>query len=617
MANKNLLGLTKEDASLWHRRIRVARRRRETQFARKARRMMERYKGVWADEDLDLDALNSDFIITNLTHADVKILRSIVLNRNPIVRVESLRPEDVDAEALNEAVLNAEWLKIGVKDELDLSAAWAIITSEGYCKTGYQADIGVISRKRTVLDEHGEQVLVEPGKISVETGEETITSESAYVVCVNPMEVLTAPGATRMKNLRWIVQEMYRPRGDTMSDDNFTRTVRRKVPPAARVPKRYQDTDLDMSDETTPAHVDHWKEEYSRELHIWDRRRQMYCVLAEGIEDDWLMSEPMNVKWPSKDELPFTRLYFNDVPGEWWCISDIEPTEGMEHDLNLTTTYQLAGAKRAARHWRVNPGSAQRLKDQFANLQDGDVLEYADGEAEQIETKPLGHEVFAGAQTTMTYIREVRGINEYYRQGAPMAVNTATEASLVQAGTQLANNPRREHIEEAASDIARKLRMCIISHYEEEHVTRMVGSPTAKAWAEWVGRDLEGEYRLFIEVGSSFPIDKAQEQQKRMAIYKIAATSQAAPDIDQQKMLRWLFDAFDVSLDRFLLPAEMREKIHAEMQAAAQRQAQMEEYGIAKGKMKQEEASGMGDNQLPNAAAPITGTSGRSRTGEQ
>jgi len=137
-------------------------------------------------------------------------------------------------------------------------------------------------------------------------------------------------------------------------------------------------------------------------------------------------------------------------------------------------------------------------------------------------------------------------------------------------------------------------------------VIRIVGENNTKEWEKWTGEDLAGDYRFSIEVGSSMPQARAQKIQEHLTVYQILAQSQVAPDIDQEKLVRWMLEAFDIELDQFLLPEKMRE----EMASQLEQQAAM--AAMAGGEGGGGSPSGL-EGTIPNAAAPPTGTSETSR----
>lgn len=585
------------EAARWCQRLDVARRKRQQEWEPSAKKNLDHYRGNWYT-DADRSATTADLIESNIAHADCRLLRSIVLNRMPMISVEANIPEDESKERLIEQILQATWRDGKIKQHLGRAVLDAIITGSGWIKTGYQASFQTVQKTKQTIGEDGSEVLLEEGSIQTEGDDLFLTSEAVYAVRISPFSMLVDPSATSIDSCRWLAQEIYRPIGDIYADERYPKDLRKKIRATNRLSNGLE-TDRDhkftYSEKINP------EADYGLELHIWDRRSDRYIVTADDL-DSYLLYESIGMRWVS-GELPFFYLYFTENPDMFFGISDIEISEALEIDLNKTISLQLAAAKRASRLFLVPPGLDSTTKDRLANAEDGEVIESMPDSISIINTPPINSDVFNGINLSMSQIREVRGINEYMRGGAPQAVNTATEAGIIDYSSQLSTTPRRERIEEISADITRSLWQLIVAHYDTEHVVKILSANATEEWMKWSGKDLEGKYRFSIEAGSSLPQQRAAKIQERMVIYQILTQSQMAPHLDQEKIMRWLLSAFDLNLQTFLLPDNIRQQMDAQI-------------GTGMQSMPGQSPSGLPQNQLPNAAAPITGTNSSSRSGE-
>lgn len=247
--------------------------------------------------------------------------------------------------------------------------------------------------------------------------------------------------------------------------------------------------------------------------------RQM-CVLVDGQDEplreleiwDAVMGEGFN-------EYPVTRLVLNPIPddlpqselGVWqgmqmamnWLISRV--TELVENDKTIVTM-DVGKVKNAA-----------KAKEQIMNGRSREVVEVTGPDAfNLIQPSFVGRDNYTLVNMLQSYIQQVSGVGQNRRGGS--GIRTATEASLIDKGTEIKTDEKVSVVEKAILRIIRKMAMIIRSLVKSDlgtsWVFRIGGDVGAIKWLNFTAEDIQWMPEIRLRVNSFRKQDSMQDLQK-------------------------------------------------------------------------------------------------------
>jgi hypothetical protein len=327
------------------------------------------------------------------------------------------------------------------------------------------------------------------------------------------------------------------PQANSMLDSRFVfRRVRMSLA-ELKANKLYQNTkdlvasqhgdgenDRDRNDSVPPQTEDE-NDSLVDVFEFYDIEQKLLVVFTEGTEKPLRIVEGLR--------LPLIDLPNHELPGSPYSMGDVEQVFVLQDEINVTRSQMMEHRKRNVNKWAIregviSPAGIEALRSQETNaVVTIDSDEPIENILKVMSPPSISADAYQNYVTAKEDVYEVTGLSEYVRGGTPNIRKTATEASIIEASTNVKTNHRLRQIERAARisgqlmrDFASELypqtapeeRGMVLTGREAQEVSGDANAASVNLTLNdetWVGR-----FEVFVEIGSTMLRNPAEREQK-------------------------------------------------------------------------------------------------------
>lgn len=474
-----------------------ARRDREKQWE-----MNERaYNGeTWAG----LDDPTADIVNSNLVFSTIQTINPFITGGNSAFIVE---PYSGDSNKVNaryqEVYLNRYWRssRLNGKEAIENSSFDYLIYGDGFPLVTWDL------KQHYRYDELGKQI---PGS-EYDIVEFDIKS-------ISPWDVYLDPSARGLSDARWAFVRSTVALEVLKKDKRFYNT---KFIEAGQT-ELYRGHDGRVLQASASIQDNH-AEDYVVIYDFYDIENRRLITIARGMD--------VPLRWIEQIQCPLVQIGNHPIPNSPWHMSEVEQILSLQDELNKTRSQMITHRRRNVA--KVLYRSSRLDEEAIDALQSSAVLQAVPIEGDEpfadivqvMAAEPINSELYAVSDVIRGDIFEITGVNEYLRGSIPSDARTATEASIIEGGSNVKIKHKLAQIENAtrrvgqlildiaseayaASDFVEMslyltgedaqsvLRATGNDVYSEEGVPMDAGlTPTPQIFA--------GEYEVFVERGST------------------------------------------------------------------------------------------------------------------
>jgi hypothetical protein len=468
---------------------------------------------------------DKDEVTFNIVHSTCQAVLDAILQNDPHIYIEPEDASAIEPAPLLERVLNREIPKFKVRRQVKLTTLDYVWFGMGITYCGYDYEVKnneIVKDQPSILHTPLKEFYIDP-----ETRIEDINS-AEYMI-----RKIIKPTKKLKEDERYRHRKQFK--ADHVLDEDITKNLLSK----------------DDIGRTTL-------------YEIWSLDDG--CAYAMTRDSDYIHREIPNL---FGDSYPFLLMRNYEMPDELYPFGDIKILYEPQIILNRIFSLLIAHAKSAETIYVRNPDilpdeEARKLK----NAKDREVLSVTSGADPTkalvpVENANLSPDVMNAFKIISDVITKLSRQSEYRQSSMPTEQRKATEAMLVEQGSEMSSNTKREDIEELYEEIARKIFVMIRAKYDN---TRSILYKEDGKWitANYNKDAFPGEYSFRIEAGSTGPTNSYVRQQNAIAklnvIKDLAATNkQVAAMINWQELLKSTLTDFDVkNTDQIIMAAPMQ-----------------------------------------------------------
>ena len=331
--------------------------------------------------------------------------------------------------------------------------------------------------------------------------------------------------------------------------------------------KRYKNTKDISGDVKLAQDVFKTKDlaECVRLYQIWVLNEGASYVMREG-SDDILRT----VENKLGREYPFELMQNYNMPDELWPFGEVkilfEPQKILNRMFSLIMTHaRRVSTRQYVANGQISDTELRKLRD----AKDGEVLK-VEGNAKApdvvspIQDAPLSGDVYRAYELINGAIVQLTSISEYRRSSMPQKQRKATEAALIEQGTDLSVNSKAEDVTKHCEGVARKIFKLL---KDDNNINMRELTYKDEKSGEWLTDNYNkdsfpGEYAFRWESGVEGPLNASARQQKSLSLLQtIANITRLNPDISRnlnwQELLKSALAPFDLkNVDDILSPPE-------------------------------------------------------------
>jgi len=431
---------------------------RRKRLERKWTKFYRDYRGQQLVMDSD------DEIIVNVTYGHARVAESVLYYEDPYFRVRPRRDIMLAPKAqLIEELLNTSWyaMRIGNQVKQAIIDAWLL---------------GWASILVGHSDYHEPNLLQKKGGV--------------YVKRMNPLDLY--------------------PEDDVESFSQATYWIRRTMHSTRWLEKVFKKKDWlpDLDNSVFQRRVLGTKNTTQATLYeIIDLvDNQMTIISPQHKEVIWKNKYP----YPYFEAPPYVTLVFVEDPERLYPISPNGIVEYQQDELNRIRTQQMRHRKRFNRRYLMQEGSIEA--DEIQKIEAGEDGVIAKCKADPntcltpIQDAPLDPQMTQMYQQDIkSDMREILGINEYLRAGMISRTKSASEANMIQEGSNIRTRNLAKPVHDFIVDIAR--RMILVFQNEYDDINYLI-KPDAQGQLReqmWTKENIAGDFDVEIELGSILP----------------------------------------------------------------------------------------------------------------
>lgn len=499
----------------------------------------------------------SDIIAPNMAFSTVNVIVPGVSVNYPKITVKARQEVQNQAAMTVEAVANYEWQHNDVHEEFRLAIKDFVVLGHGLCKVTWLYVEGQREWTQEAFQQEATNRVSQLGQdiqsaaqsgvpthdfptvddvVNAIPAKETYAKEDRpNVERISPFDFFIDPDATRIKNALWVAQRLYIPIDTARNNDAWSSKARSKLNPTA------------MSEAKKDIDIMYEGEERGKETNyvvVWeyyDLLNGTVCTFADGAEDYLLKPEPV----PLPFDHPFVMLRNYDVPDKLYPLGDVEAIAPLQIELAMTRTQMINDRKRYRRMYLYRPEAIG--EDGVSALLSGDdnaMIKVEGSEPFADVLAPLGTsnlppEFYNQTSMILEDINLVSGVSEYQRGNQPEIRRTATEAAMINDGSNARAADKLAIVERAIGEIAERVVKLTQEFLTADSVARIIGPDGASQWVQYDAESLKGDYDFTVEAGSTQPQNESSRRQAALQLMD-AMAPYIGTVVDPRKMAEYV-----------------------------------------------------------------------------
>ncbi len=486
-----------------------------------------RYMGyLWASAEG-----TEDLISVNLTFSTINTIVPFITGGETNYLVEPYSGDSNSTLAKYQQVyLNRLWRSHQFNGQPTLRAAAydSLLYGDGFVNVTWD----IVTKDRRDAD----------GKVLEGQGRDVVEFDIQHI---SPYDVFIDPTASDLVGARWYIIRHIMPLSALKADKRFGNT------------SELEATESELYAEDGRLHA--MEAEASR------NGAEDYIVVYDLYERDFrrlvtfVRNSDLPLRWIEDVESSLVQLKNHIIPNMPYGMSEVEQVASLQDELNKTRSQMITHRRRniAKILYRENQLSTEALDA----LESADIMrgvpikgnEPFDDLVSVLQAQPLSSDFYNVSDIIRNDIFEITGVNEYLRGSLPDQSRTATEASIIEGGSNVKIRHKLRLVEEAARqvgqlvlDIAREAyqatdfeEMSIyLTGKEAEQVLRSSGADVydeqgvaMDAKLNPVPAIFKGRYEVFVEHGSTELRSPQFNEQRYKELFMIL--TQTAPVLQQ------------------------------------------------------------------------------------
>ena len=392
---------------------------------------------------------------------------------------------------------------------------------------------------------------------------------------VSPWDVWMDPSAADLTSARWWVYRTIMPLDQLKEDNRFYNTSDIEADTSSlfatdgRLHSRQATQELNNVDD------------YISVYHFYDadQMRLISFTINSNLPHRWIEEVGSTLvqvpNWP--------------IPNMPWHMGEIEQIQSLQDELNMTRSQMITHRRRNAvkfiyREDLLSAAAVDALQSATPMIGVPISTDIPVGEAVQVlDSVNLSADSYNMTEMTKGDIYEITGVNEYLRGQVPDSARTATEASIIEGGSNVKVSHKLRNVEQAARAVGQNLLEIAaeaLPATDFQELTMYLTGREAETVLQASGQDayeesgqpldarlvpspalFQGRYEVFVERGSTELRNPRFKEQKYKEMFMMILQAypmlmQAGVPVNLKRVLEmWLEAAGVDDIDSVLLNA--------------------------------------------------------------
>lgn len=401
-----------------------------------------------------------------------------------------------------------------------------------------------------------DQELVDQIVEAVALTEQIVEMDEPYVEYVSPYDMFLPADARRMNTARWVCQRVRLPKDEVENNELFDKKALENL----RTDTSYADpATLDMLNQEPqnlpPAFA------YVTVFEFYDMRDRTLCIFQQDAEIALYEGPlPYAHRFP-----PFVHMRnFSDGGSTFWGFGDVENVAGIQLMINDIMVAELNDLKRVGNKYFINkkvltPEITRALQeakpdqviplDLPGNISMSEVMQ-------PVQRLATPQDNYYMEDKLQGYVQQILGISDLQSgslQSASRVPATAV-ASLDGAQTTRAME-KMANVEKASREIGTRI-LALCQQFLDEGKAIRIAGPNAPEWLQVTPEDIDGEFSVDAEGGSTQAINPAARAQQGLELLNNIVPALTSLGYDPSNAVRTAITYMGLNPDHLLIRPE-------------------------------------------------------------
>jgi len=522
----------------------------------------------------------------NMVLPHLSMIINTVAARDPKMVVTPMGGDQATIErnaSIAKAVLEYFWRRTDSTSTLHDMTQDMVLLGNGFAKVGWAYSETTVDRTaeemtaeldelvataQQVADEYGQPL--DEGTLkeivdSITLTQNMVEVDEPYVEYVAPYDIFVPANARRLNTTRWISQRLRLPIEDLKANELFKKSARDNIK-----------ADTGYLDPTTIARFEETEQalpavfEHATVFEFYDMQERTMCVFQ--IDSDEYLYEgpiPYDHRFP-----PFVHMRnFNDGSA-FWSFGDLENVAGLQLMVNEIMVAEINDLKRVGNKYFINKkvltadlakALQENKPDQVipldlpANMSMSEVLQ-------PVQRLSTPSDNYIMENKLQDYMQRILGISDLQVGAISQASRVpATAAAAVEGASTTRSLDKMVSVEKASREIGLRVLALCQQFLDSNRAIRIAG-PDAPMWLDVVSEDIEGEFSIETEGGSTQAINPVTRARQGLEMLNIVVPAIAQLGYDPSNALRTALSYMGLNPDHLLIRPQA-EQVAPEMAA--------------------------------------------------
>lgn len=392
---------------------------------------------------------------------------------------------------------------------------------------------------------------------SVSINQQLVEEDEPYVEYVSPYDVFLPANARRMNSARWVAQRIRLPLSEVQANELFDKEAIKDLKPDTGYLDPLTLIQYEEREESLPEAFTH-----VTLFEFYDMRERTLCVFQlDGEKYLYHGENPHAHRYP-----PFVHMRnFNDGGMSFWSFGDLENIAGLQLMINEIMVAEINDLKRVGNKYFVNkkvltPELQKALQDNKpdqvipldlpGNLSVNEVLV-------PVQRLATPADNYIMEDKLQGYMQRILGVTDFQTGNIAAANRTpATAAAAVEGAATTRAIDKMSNVEKASREVAIRMLGLCQQFLDSSKAVRIAG-PNAVTWLQVSEDDIEGEFFIDVEGGSTQAINPATRYRQGQEMITQIVPMLAQMGYDPEPALRAAIGYMGMNPEHILVRPEM------------------------------------------------------------
>jgi len=510
----------------------------------------------------------------NMVLPHLNLIINSVTARDPKLIVTPIGGDEAVIEknaTIAKAVLEYFWRRTAATDVLRDMTQDMVVLGNGFCKVGWSYDEATSDRTDEDIAAEVDELMQTAIEVAQELGtplddaaiaeivksvsltNQLVETDEPFVEYVSPYDIFVPANARRLNSTRWIAQKLRLPVEELKANGLFDRAAVESIVPDTGYAERETIERYEDQEGSLPTIFSH-----ATVYEFYDMDARTICVFQIDAEKPLYEGEiPYAHRYP-----PFVHMRnFNDGGQTFWSFGDVENVAGVQLMVNEIMIAEINDLKRVGNKYFVNkkvltPELAKALQE---NKPDAVIPIEVPGNVSINEVlvpvqrlaTPSDNYVMEGK--LQDYMQRILGITDLQAGAVQVASRVpATAAAAVEGASTLRAMDKQVNVERSSREIGTRMLGLCQQFLDEGRAVRIAG-PDAPQWLQVSADDIEGEFSIETEGGSTQAVNPLTKARQGMELLTQVAPMLAQMGYDPENAVRSALTYMGLNPDHLLV----------------------------------------------------------------